>query len=186
MHCSSLHLKVFAAILFVASNAINQACAQTSVQTGEETIQTLTPESPRAAVPSMYHGQKIVLVTSMEPTKKRACHVESASADEIRCQQHSRAQSVTYRTADLDAIIQPGPSPLRWLGLLVPFAIGGGIITGACFLGAVSAIALIGAIPIGLIGVFFALAVTLLVAYDGESATVLYQKPGTTLAVKLR
>ena len=88
--------------------------------------------------------------------------------------------------ADLDAVIQPGTSHFEWLGFLVFSAIGGGIITGACFLAEVSLILLIAAIPIGLAGVFIILMSLAYAGENNEQAKVLYQKPGTTLAVKLR
>jgi len=184
MTCSSLRLKTIAAILFVAANAMNQAHAQTSVPATEETILLPTPQDTKTAKPFVMPGQKFILVTSKDPTVKRTCYVESTSGDEIRCKH--RSHPVTYRMDDLDAIIEPGTSPFHWLADLIPFAFAGGIITGACFLGALSAWAIIGAIPVGLLGV-----AVLIVAIAGaqeddyKSATVVYQKPGTTLAVKI-
>jgi len=93
-----------------------------------------------------------------------------------------------YRMADLEAIIEPAPSRFDRLTFIFPFVIGGSIIWGACLLGAVSPFAIIGAVPVGLIGVVFVL-FSMAVATDTEdskSPTVLYQKPGTTLSVKLR
>ena len=185
MNCSSLQLKVFATILFICANAMNQANAQTSAPATEDTILLPTPRTSGPAIPHLEPGQKLIIITSKDPTVKRTCNLDSASADEIHCYQHSKTQPAIYRRADLEAIIEAGTSRFAWLGLLVPFAIGGSIIWGACLLGALSAFAIIGAVPIGIIGVFFVLISTVWVVGDYKSATVLYQKPGTTLAVKL-
>ena len=73
MNYSSLQLKTIATILFVGANAMNQVNAQTAVPAREATIQTLTPEPLARAISQMYPGQKIVLVTSKEPIRKRTC-----------------------------------------------------------------------------------------------------------------
>jgi len=192
MNCSSLQLKVFATILFVAANAMNQANAQISVPAKEERVLLPTPQFPESALTldlqlrSIKRGHKLVLVTSKDPTVKRTCHLDSATADEIRCQQPFGAQPAIYRKADLDTIIDPAVSHFYLWNFVVMLAFGGGIITGACFLGAVSAIAIIGAVPIAIIGGFVLLAAPLMSVDEVAPPTLLYQKPGTTLAVKLR
>jgi hypothetical protein len=192
MNFSSLQLKIFATILFVIANAMNQANAQAVGPATEERVLLPTPQLPKSAptlvrqLGFMKPGHKLILVTSKDPTVKRTCHLDSATVDEIRCQQPLHTQSAIYRMADLDTVIDPAISHFYFWNFFIMLAYGGGIITGACFLGAVSAIAIIGAVPIAIIGGFLVLAAPLAAIDDGSPATVLYQKPGTTLAVKLR
>ena len=70
MHCSSLQLKVFATILFVAANAMNQANAQTSAPATEDTDSASNPSDPRIAMPHLEPGQKLILITSKDPTSE--------------------------------------------------------------------------------------------------------------------
>ncbi len=187
MHCSSLQLKVFATILFVAANAMNQADAQTSAPATEETILLPTSQPIKIAMPHLERGEKLILITSKESGVKRTCRLESATADEIRCRQHSKAQPAIYRLADLEAVIQPAPSRWQRLTFIIPLAMGGSIIWGACLLGAISAFAIIGAVPIGIIGailVGFAIAIAT-DTDDYTSETVLYQRP-SQYALSLR
>jgi hypothetical protein len=192
MNFSSLQLKIFAAILFVSANAMNQANAQAVGPAREERVPLPTPELPKSAptldrqLRFMKPGHKLILVTSKDPTVKRTCHLDSASVDEIRCQQPFHTQSAIYRMADLDTVIDPAVSHFYFWNFFVMLAYGGGIITGACFLGAISAVAIIGAVPIAIIGGFFVLAAPLMSVDEVAQPRLLYQKPGTTLAVKLR
>jgi hypothetical protein len=188
MHCSSLQLKVFATILFVAANAMNQANAQTSAPAPEDTILLPTPQPIKIAMPHLEAGEKLILITSKDPAAKRTCRLESTTADEIHCRQHTKTQPATYRIADLEAIIQPAPSRWNRLTFIFPLAIGGSMIWGACLLAKLTLIALIGAVPIGILGaVFVGLSIAIATdTGDYKSATVLYQKPATTLAVNIR
>ncbi|HZL29026.1 MAG TPA: hypothetical protein VFC39_21045 [Acidobacteriaceae bacterium] len=181
-----MHLKTVAAVFFVVANAMNQANAQAPTPTPEVLILPATPQTLESALPDMKRGHKLIIVTSKDPTVKRTCHFDSVTADEIRCQRPLHTQPEIYRKADLDTIIEPASSHFYWVNFAVFFALGGGIITGACFLGAISALAIIGAVPIAMIGGFYVLASVVMSRDDYKSATVLYQKPGTTLAVKLR
>jgi len=179
MHCSSLQLKVFATILFVAANAMNQANAQTSTPTEELKVLPATPRTPETAIPYLEPGKKFIIITSEDPSVKRTCRLASATADEIRCQQHSKTKMKIYKRADLEAIMKPNASRFDRLTFIFPLAIGGSIIWGACVLGAISAFAIIGAVPVGIIGAVFVL-ISLAIATDTEdykSVTVLYQKP---------
>jgi hypothetical protein len=186
MKISSLQLKVLAAVLFVAANTMNEANAQ-STTPASEGIPQIIPQPLKSAVPNMERGHKFILVTSKAPTVKVKCRFDSATADEIRCQQHFHSQPIIYRMADLETVIEPGGRPFDWIPFVVLQAVGGGIITGACFLGAVSAIAILGAVPVALIGGFFLLFSWWAAAEsDYTPPTVLYQKPGTTLGVKLQ
>jgi len=183
MHCSSLQLKVFATILFVAANAMHQANAQTSTPAAERKILPFTSQPPESALLYMKPGHKLILVTSKDPKVKRTCHLDSATADEIRCRQPFHDQPVIYHKADLDTIIEPGVSHFYLWNFVVMLALGGGVITGACFLGAVSAIAIIGAVPIAIIGGLMILAAPLMSVDEEAQPAVLYQKPSTVLGV---
>lgn len=188
MNCSSLQLKIFATILLVGANAMNQAQAQITASVTEDRILLPTPQTSETAMPYLEPGQKFIIITSKDPSVKRTCRLDSVTGDEIRCQQHSKTQLAIYRLADLESIIKPGTSRWDRLTFIFPLAIGGSIIWGACLLGAISAFAIIGAVPIGIIGAVLVV-ISMAIATDTEdykSATVLYQKPGTTLAVKLR
>jgi hypothetical protein len=191
MNCSSLHLKTIAAILFVVANAMNQASAQVSPAT-EERVLLPIPQLPKAAptldrqLRFLKPGHKLILVTSSDPTVKRTCHLGSSTGDEIHCQQPFHTHPAIYRIDDLDTVIDPAVSHFYWWNFFVMLAFGGGVITGACFLGAVSAIAIIGAVPIAIIGGSFVLAAPLMSIDEVAQPRLLYQRPGTTLAVKLR
>jgi len=181
MNCSSLHLKTIAAILFVVANAASTARAQVSnAQTPQQDESVLlTP----ASMP--IQGDKIVVVTVKNPTRRQTCTVQEITLDRLVCSHHSG--STIYNAADIAALVLPAVRDWRWLVFAGFFGSGAGIITGACFLASV-AIPL--AIPVALIGGVIVLVSPLVFSWDDAPGpahdTLIYQKSGTTLTVKLR
>lgn len=182
MNCSSLHLKTVAAILFVAANATNTARAQM-------TDPQAPPPRESMLVWPVYRptpGEKIIVVTVKEPTVRHTCKVQEFSTDRILCSQRHHAEPILYSAQDVIALIRPSNINHSWLLFAGIFGIGGGIITGACFL---ASVAIVLAIPVAILGGVVVLG-SFLAFGDEEPGprhdTVIYQRPGTTLAVTLR
>lgn len=136
-----------------------------------------------------YQNERLILVTASEPGVRHRCKLESLSGKEIVCKGRLGLKT-TYGDDDVMALIRPGKHTHVLLWFLGIIAIGGGVAIGGYF---AASVAIAAAVPLALLALAIVISaglVGLVMAMKGEESdrpeSIIYQRPGTELTIKLR